>query len=262
MIHVQSFAPKKSSHVTTISVYSSALAYGYNRTSLIGHTHIPHTHTHTSRARLPHGWRRTPSTWRSLSSHRSASFVGCIATCAMHGRSTSARWKQRALIRKMLIASIQAYRGWPKDCSTSLVKATMKIRPPFALGGAIAAPKEPAGASEQNARFRISGKGPKTQTDLNFQNKLTETEWVVARSAKTPDAVLGIISLRELVAGAVQSIGADPEPHDLYRSAPLVRPRCQPGQDPEHHGYAQGHNRNTWSTRWCPIGATLWKERP
>ena len=47
MIHVQSLAPKKSSHVNTINVNISARAYGYTRTSLIGHTHthIPRTTT-------------------------------------------------------------------------------------------------------------------------------------------------------------------------------------------------------------------------
>ena len=119
--------------------------------------------------------------------------------------------------QKMLTAYIQAYSGWPKDCLTSLVKAIMKIRPPFALGGAGAAPKEPAGASEQNARFRISGKGPKTQTDLNFQNKLTENEWAVARSATTPDVVLGIISLRAWLLGL-----CNPSEPTLYHMTSIV----------------------------------------
>lgn len=113
-----------------------------------------------------------------------------------------------------LIAAIRSYTGWPSDCAMSLVKTVMKIPPMF--GGAGAAPQE-QDASSMTARLRLHGKGPKTQTDLNFQNKLTEVEWAAARKATTPDTVWGILSLRAWLLGM-----CSPSEPTLYHMTSIV----------------------------------------
>jgi hypothetical protein len=119
-----------------------------------------------------------------------------------------------------MIASIKAYGGWPKDHVVSLVKAVMKLPQTFTIGGADAANHESTltivGASPL-AR-RINGKkDTRTQTDLNFQNKLTTKDWEVARSATRPDVVWGVLSLRAWMIGL-----CNPSEPTLYHMCQLV----------------------------------------
>ena len=41
----------------------------------------------------------------------------------------------------------------------------------------------------------------KTLTDLNFPNKLTETEWIAMRECSSVDGIIGVVSLRAWLNG-------------------------------------------------------------
>ena len=107
--------------------------------------------------------------------------------------------------KRALMGAINSYTNWPAGFKRDLIKTVANI-------GVV-----PTCTDHDTDRTRVNGKGPKTQLDLHFHNKLTEADWNSLRTYTTDDAVIGLISLRAWLVCLV-----NPSEKTLYHMVAIV----------------------------------------